>query len=152
MDDLDDLLNNGLLSDDQGVSPTTRSVLAGESFTEIISFNEDTFITFQGREPDALYFTLDGLFHAISHENPNAPQRLLGRIEGGQFIGEVSLVDKSSKASASVKALRNARALKMTRDSFKAFCDTHPAEANEFLLAIAKQLSIRLRQANEKVL
>ena len=152
MPDLDELFNNGLLADAEGVSAQTRAILAAENFTEIMSFHEDTFITYQGKELDAFYFTLEGLFHAISHENPNAPQRLLGRIEGGQFIGEISLLERNSKASASVKALKNARALKMTRDSFKDFCDTHPAEALEFVLAIAKQLGSRLRQANEKVL
>ena len=152
MADLDELLNKGLLADAGGVSAQTRSILAGESFSEIISFGSDTFITYQGREPEALYFTLSGLFHAISHENQEAPQRLLGRIEAGQFIGEVCMVDPTSKASASVKALANAQALKVTRESFKAFCATYPSEALEFVLAISKQLGIRLRQANERVL
>lgn len=152
MSDLSELLNKGLLSDAEGVSGETRALLAGESFSEILSFPEDTFITIQGKQPDALYFTLEGLFHAISHANRDAPQRLLGRIESGQFIGEVSMVDAESKASASVKALRNSRALRMTRESLTAFCLNHPANAIEFVLAVAKQLGRRLRQANEKVL
>ena len=152
MSDLSDLLNKGLLSDAEGVSSETRTLLVDESFTEIIAFPEDTFITQQGKQPDAFYFTLDGLFHAISHANRDAPQRLLGRIEGGQFIGEVTLVDTESKASASVKALRNSRALRMTREAFDAFCQNHPENAIEFVLAVAKQLGRRLRQANEKVL
>jgi len=152
MSDLSDLLNKGFLSDAEGVSSETRALLASESFSEILVFPEDIFITQQGKQPDALYFTLDGLFHAISHANRDAPQRLLGRIEGGQFIGEVSLVDSESKASASVKALRNSRALRMTREALDAFCENHPAHAIEFVMAVAKQLGRRLRQANEKVL
>ncbi|MEM9480636.1 MAG: cyclic nucleotide-binding domain-containing protein [Verrucomicrobiota bacterium] len=147
-----DLLNNGLLSDDSGVSTETRELLASESFAEILSFSQDTFIIYQGKEPDALYFTLSGLFHAISHAHPEAPQRLLGRIEPGEFIGEVCLVDRESTASASVKALKNAQILKMTRDSFDDFCKSHPVCALELTHAVATQLGRRLRKANERVL
>jgi len=40
----------------------------------------------------------------------------------------------------------------MTRDSLTAFSRNHPENAIEFVLAVAKQLGRRLRQANEKVL
>ena len=106
----------------------------------------------RGGEPDALYFTISGVFHAISHANEQAPQRLLGRIEPGEFIGEVTLFDSETKASASVKAMRNASALKVTPESFAAFCKSHPAQALEFVPSLAKGLASRLRAANEKVL
>jgi CRP-like cAMP-binding protein len=95
---------------------------------------------------------LDGIFHAISHANPSAPHRLLGRIEPGQFIGEVCLVDSKSKASATVKAMRNASALKMKPDAFGALSEAHPSAAVQFLFAVASQLAARLRVANEKLL
>ncbi len=147
-----DLLNQGLLSDDATVSGETRDLLASENFSNIISFSQDTFIIYQGKEPDALYFTISGLFHAISHAHPEAPQRLLGRIEPGEFIGEVCLVDRESTASASVKALKNAQVLKMTRASYDDFCASHPAQALELTRAVATQLGRRLRKANERVL
>ena len=115
-------------------------------------YQEDTFIVTQGSEPDALYFTLSGVFHAISHANAQAPQRLLGRIEAGQFVGDITLFDPESTASASVKAMKNASTLRITPDSFKAFCETHPAQALELVSALARGLAARLRLANEKVL
>jgi CRP-like cAMP-binding protein len=142
----------GYLSQENGVAAATRAILANEEFTEIVEFTEDTLIIKQGEQPDALYFTLDGVFHAISHANPNAPHRLLGRIEPGQFIGEVCLVDSKSKASATVKALRYAMALKMKPEAFKELCETHPTAGVQFLYAVARQLASRLRSANEKVL
>lgn len=142
----------GFLAHNFGVSDATRQLLANEEFTEIVSFDQDTILIQQATQPDALYFTLNGVFHAISHANPGAPYRLLGRIEPGQFIGEVCLVDERSKASATVKAMRNAMALKMKPESFHTLRETHPATAVEFLLAVSRQLASRLRSANEKVL
>jgi CRP/FNR family transcriptional regulator len=152
MSDLEELLNQGLLSEENGVSAETRALLTSESFSEVVNYKEDTLIVTQGGEPDALYFTISGIFHAISHANEQAPQRLLGRIEPGEFIGEVTLFDSESKASASVKAMRNASALKVTPESFEAFCKTHPTQALEFVSSLAKGLAGRLRAANEKVL
>jgi len=43
-------------------------------------------------------------------------------------------------------------ALKMIPASFENFVATHPRAANEFLLAVARQLAKRLRDANERVL
>lgn len=152
MPPLEELLHLGYLSDQYGVDDVTRQILACEEFSEIICFDQDTMIITQGSTPDALYFTLDGIFHAISHANPNAPHRLLGRIQPGQFIGELSLVAPTSKASASVKAIRNAMALKMPAGNFKAMRTAHPEATIQFLLAISKQLADRLRSANERVL
>lgn len=152
MNGIEELLNSGFLSDQHGVDATTRQILASEEFTEIICFDQDTLIISQASHPDALYFTLDGIFHAISHANPDAPHRLLGRIEPGQFIGELCLVDPNSRASASVKALRNSMALKMKADTFEQMRAAHPQATLQFLLAISKQLANRLRSANEKVL
>jgi CRP-like cAMP-binding protein len=152
MSEIEILLDMGYLSQENGVSDETRKILANEEFAEIVFFSQDTVIINQAQKPDALYFTLDGIFHAISHANPSAPHRLLGRIEPGQFIGEVCLVDSKSKASATVKAMRNASALKMKPDAFGALSEAHPSAAVQFLFAVASQLAARLRVANEKLL
>ena len=152
MSDLEELLNCGLLSDENGISSKTRALLISENFSQVANYKEDTFIVTQGSEPDALYFTLSGIFHAISHANPQSPQRLLGRIEAGQFVGDITLFDPESTASASVKAMKNASTLKITPESYEAFCKTHPSQALELISALAKGLAARLRVANEKVL
>lgn len=152
MEDILTLLDKGVLSQRSGVSAQTREILAGGNFTEIVTFPQDTVIIKQGTRPDALYFTICGVFHAISHANPNAANRLLGRIQEGQFIGEVCLVDPLGKASATVKALRQAMALKLDPAAFDHLREKHPAAAFEFLLAVARQLAGRLREANERTL
>ncbi len=152
MSEIVTLLDSGLLAETEGISQQARDLLADSPYTEIEFFDEDRFIIRQGEKPDALYFTLDGVFHAISHANPSAPNRLLGKIRPGEFIGEVSLVDPSATASASIRAIKGAIALRIKQASFAAFREEHPREASEFLLAVARQLGRRLREANERVL
>lgn len=146
------LLDMGILSREEGISDETRHILAEKDFTEILSIGEETLLVKQGSRPEALFFTISGKFHAISHANPQAPNRLLGKIGEGQFIGEVCLVDPKSKASATVKAFPNSMVLKMKPEAFESLCRSHPEAANEFLLAVARQLAKRLREANERVL
>ena len=57
MSDLENLLNCGLLSDENGISPETRALIVNDEFSQVINYKEDTFIVTQGSEPDALYFT-----------------------------------------------------------------------------------------------
>lgn len=152
MSQTSELLNCGLLSESTGVSTETRALLASESFSEIIKYTEDTLVLQQGQEPGAIYFTISGLFHAVSHANQQTPQRLLGRIEAGEFIGEISFFDSTADTSASVKAMKNAIILKISKNNYRALCKAHPSQALEFTCAVAIGLARRLRNANEKVL
>ena len=152
MSDIASLLNQGRLADPEGVGSATRDLLASENFSRILKYEVDTVIVEKGGELDGLYFTISGIFHAISPATPTSPHRLLGRIEPGDFIGEVSLFDPKSKASATVKAMKNASALHVSREALDAFRSAHPEQALEFVSAIACSLAIRLRHANQKLL
>ena len=152
MSETTELLNCGLLSESAGITQETRALLASESFSEIIKYGEDTIILQQGQESDSIFFTISVLFHAVSHANEQTPQRLLGRIEPGEFIAEISFFDSSAPASASVKAMKNAILIKINRDNFNALCAAHPAQALELTCALATGMARRLRIANEKVL
>lgn len=151
MSDTIELLNCGLLSESSGVHTETRELLASENFSEIIKYGEDTIILQQGQEADSLYFTISGLFHAISHANEQTPQRLLGRIEPGEFIAEISFLDPTAHVSATVKAMKNAILLKVSKANYTAMCKAHPAQALELTCALATGMARRLRIANEKV-
>jgi CRP-like cAMP-binding protein len=152
MSETSELLNCGLLSEAAGVNNETRSLLASDSFSEIIKYTEDTLMLQQGQESDSIYFTISGLFHAVSHANEQTPQRLLGRIEPGEFIAEISFFDSTTHACASVKAMKNAIVLKISRDNYKALCESHSMQALQFTCAVATGLARRLRYANEKVM
>ena len=152
MSETTELLNCGLLSESAGINTETRALLASESFSEIIKYDEETIVLRQGEQSDSIYFTISGLFHAISHANEQSPQRLLGRIEAGEFIAEISFFDSDSAVSASVKAMKNAILLKISKTNFNDLCKAHPGPALELTCALAKGMARRLRLANEKVL
>ena len=152
MSETTELLNCGLLSESAGINTETRALLASESFSEIIKYDEESIILRQGEQSDSIYFTISGLFHAVSHANEQSPQRLLGRIEAGEFIAEISFFDPASPVSASVKAMKNATLLKITKANFNDMCRAHPAQALELTRALAAGMARRLRIANEKVL
>ncbi len=152
MSEITELLNCGLLAESSGVHTETRALLASENFSEIIKYEADTIILEQGQESGSVYFTISGLFHAVSHANQQNPQRLLGRIEAGEFIAEISFFDPTAHVSATVKAMKNAILLKISKDNYNALCKAHPAQALELTCALAAGMAQRLRSANEKEL
>ena len=44
MSDLEELLNCGLLSDENGISAETRALLIGKKFSQVVCYKEYTFI------------------------------------------------------------------------------------------------------------
>ncbi|MDG2124264.1 MAG: cyclic nucleotide-binding domain-containing protein [Verrucomicrobiales bacterium] len=153
MTEIEVLLNRRYLAQEAGVSDKTREILAKEEFTEVISFDKETEIVSEGTIADALYFTLNGGFHASSRNNAKGVTRLLGTIEPAEFIGEVTLLEGTETlASATVKASPQSRVLRMPVEKYESFCKEHPAEALEFVKAIGKQLCKRLRHANATLL
>ncbi|MEC7358355.1 MAG: hypothetical protein VYC09_07940 [Verrucomicrobiota bacterium] len=48
MSDVEELLNQGLLSEENGGSAETRSLLISENFSEVVNYQEDTLIVTQG--------------------------------------------------------------------------------------------------------
>ncbi len=51
MSDVEELLNQGLLSQENGVSAENRALLTSKIFSEVVNYKEDTIIYTQGGEP-----------------------------------------------------------------------------------------------------
>ena len=43
MSDLENLLNTGLMSNENGISPETRDLLIDSNFSQVVNYQEDTF-------------------------------------------------------------------------------------------------------------
>ncbi len=71
----------------------------------------------------------------------------LARITAGSILGEQSFFDGQPR-SASVWAVSGGAVLQLPFDAFHRFGNEHPALARDFLFAMARVLSIRLRNTS----
>jgi CRP-like cAMP-binding protein len=73
----------------------------------------------------------------------------LADLEGGDFFGEVSLVDDGPR-SADVTALEDCEFLVITRMTLGILAGLQPGAAIHILAAIGRGLVARLREGNQK--
>jgi CRP/FNR family cyclic AMP-dependent transcriptional regulator len=73
----------------------------------------------------------------------------LGIIRGGDFFGEIALVDYGPR-SADVTAMGNCTLLKITQATISALAGVYPTAAFKFLIAIGRILVSRLRASNQR--
>ena len=103
----------------------------------------------EGTPGDAMFFISSGEIDIIK-EAEGGKQVHLATLYKGAVLGEMSLVD-SAPRSASAVAKTDVKLIYLKKDSFKIFLDEHPRPACKILLKLLRTLSLRLRQADSKV-
>jgi NTE family protein len=111
-----------------------------DSFTWLTALGGKTIIR-QGDRSDDLYIVLSGALGAYI-SNDSGTERFLGRIGAGETVGEMALISGEPR-SATVRCLRDAELLAITKKDWDAFARNHPSAT----LAIARLLAERLRVA-----
>lgn len=102
----------------------------------------------QGEPQNEVYFVISGRLEA-RRQGLN-DDIIVGVIEEGESIGELSLFDPSP-ADASVRALEFSQVWKIDRESLMGFISQSPGAGNRMLKGICGVLSRRLREANAKL-
>lgn len=102
----------------------------------------------QGQSHGKLFFTLSGLMHARRVDDGN--DILLGRIEPGEWVGEVDLFDPSS-AVCSVVAVEPTQYWEITRDDLEEFLNNYNAAGIILMIGLATTLSQRIRGITAKL-
>ena len=102
----------------------------------------------QGQLQDALYFVISGVLHA--RRQAGARELLLGRIESGEWFGEVNLFDPGT-AIASVVSPQSARLWRIRREAVETFINDHPHAGGQLLIGLSQLLSQRLRAVTDRV-
>ena len=102
----------------------------------------------EGDAQDSLYFVISGILHV--HSEKDGKRTLIGRIEAGETIGEVSIFDPGP-ASANVTAKGFCQVWKATRADVNAFLQEYPEPAGRFLIGIVAEMSRRIRAVNKKL-
>lgn len=102
----------------------------------------------EGQQQDSVYLVLSGALQAI--KGPDGFAVSLGTFGAGNCFGEISVLDPGP-ASAWVVATETSQLWHISSGRLREFMQTHPAAAAKLVVAIATQLSQRLRVTNQKM-
>ena len=104
----------------------------------------------EGAEPDGLYFLSAGEVTVDIRVLKPAGRRRLSTIGAGSSFGELALVDGRTR-SARVVAIEPVMCHVLSTDAFADLLATAPASYAYLTLAIARNLSLRLRYSTAEV-
>jgi CRP-like cAMP-binding protein len=117
--------------------------------TDTVTFPKSAKIIQAGEEGHCLYLLLTGT--AVVQAPPPDGKIELATLKGGDFFGEISLVDEGPR-SADVIALEDCELLRVTSTTIGVLAGLQPAAAVQILSSIGRALVQRLRIANQKYL
>ncbi len=101
----------------------------------------------EGSPGDSLYYVVGGLIE-IRKEAMDGTQTILSQFTKGAAIGEMGLIEKDSKRSATAKVIKEAEFLVLSRKNFNDIIERHPKVAIKVLLSIASTIASRLRHTS----
>ncbi len=100
-------------------------------------FSRDEIVTRQGAEAHWLYMILDGEV-SVRVAVEGAPEREVARLDGGSFVGEMSLMTGAPR-SATVVALCPLTCYRLDKSAFQAIVRRRPDLAEEVASVLAKR-------------
>lgn len=101
----------------------------------------------RGAAERTLYLVAAGLLEVGVTQVDGVSMTSLARISSGSILGEQSFFDGQPR-SANVWAVADGMLLLLPYDNFTVFGEAEPALARDFLFAMARVLSIRLRNTS----
>lgn len=102
----------------------------------------------EGQKQDFLFILLSGMLE-VTTDASGTPVRL-GVLQPWDCFGEMGMLE-GTNASATVAALQETRVWSLNVDQFEVFLSQNNLAAAHILLAIARTLSQRLREANRMI-
>ena len=102
----------------------------------------------QGQSHGKLFFTLSGLFHARRADDGN--DILLGKIESGEWVGEIDLFDPLSPV-CTVAAVEPSQYWAITREDLEDFLNNYNSAGIMLMIGLATTLSQRIRGTTAKL-
>jgi CRP-like cAMP-binding protein len=98
----------------------------------------------EGQDEGRLFLLISGHWEARKDES----QIILGKIQSGDWVGEVSFFDPAG-AMCSVVAVEPSEYWEITREAFEKFINDSPSTGSAILIALAATLGRRIRQSME---
>ncbi len=106
---------------------------------KVRNYSSKAIIFHEGQSGDRFYIILDGEVEAIKALN-TVDERVLGRRGPGQFIGELSLINRDRLRTASIRTVGPVRLCEMTHNEFDALLNRQPALAYEVIRVLGERL------------
>ncbi len=110
---------------------------------------KDTVIFKEGDKSDSLYVIYEGKVR-ISKMIPKIGEEALAILEEGNYFGEMSLVEESSRSAWAI-AHSDVILLEIPLEEFRKLMEKNKDLALKVLKSFVKELSKKLREANEKI-
>lgn len=129
------------------LSPAELELVAEMSRPRKFSSGEVVFE--EGELGDALFVVAGGAVEVL-RKNELGELRVIETLEAPEFFGEMSLIDKEQR-SATVRARADTVLLQLTAENFAAFRKHHRDGFTFVVMNIARVLSARLREANDRL-
>ncbi len=111
----------------------------------VIKYNKDYVIFYQGNSGDVFYVVVSGSVK-ITLKNDEGKEIILSILKEGDFFGEMTLFDNQPR-SANAIAMEKLTLFVLKREQFQKLITTN----SDILQRVFKEISLRLRHANEKI-
>lgn len=103
-----------------------------------------------GERGDTLMVVLDGRVEVVKDDQHGHPHVLI-TLESGAILGELSLLS-GTPATATLRTAEPSRLFELERQHFERLLSSGDRAANRLLLAIARELAVRLKRMNTAAL
>jgi len=102
-------------------------------------------IIYAGDKADVLYYIVKGTVSVLVEEQKDNKEMVIAYLNEGEFFGEMGLFEDGVR-SAWIKAKSNCEISEISYSKFRELTDKNP----EFLLALTKQITNRLKETTKK--
>jgi CRP/FNR family transcriptional regulator, cyclic AMP receptor protein len=131
----------------EGLLPEEIEMLA--ELTQQKSYPAGEVVFEQGDVGDSLYLLVEGSVDVI-RKTPDGQEHVLASLDAPDFFGEMSLIDKEYR-SATIRAKTNSMLLFLSNENLHSFARVYRNGFTLVVINIARVLSYRLRETNEKL-
>ncbi len=104
------------------------------------------FLFMEGERGDYMCFVINGLLEVMK-KNAQGDFRTIARLQKGNTIGEMSIIDKSPR-SASVIARQPSLIIILTQKGFNKLSTRHPSITVQLLKKVMRLLSLNMRRTS----
>jgi CRP-like cAMP-binding protein len=104
------------------------------------------YLFMEGEKGDYMCFVINGLLEVLK-KNIQGDFRVIARLQKGNTIGEMSIVDKSPR-SASVIARQSSLIIILTKKGFNKLSNNYPTLTVKLLIKIMRLLSLNMRRTS----